>query len=134
MNTTFDDIVGNLSASNFDTLRGYILDVVRAEFGPLIQSLQSVTEIRSDEDQVSPDYSEGTGEPVETGETTEAEVPTFGEFLSDLGISIKGTRSKDHDQHLRFHALQMALAFTHENDKDPMVHANLFYGFLKGDA
>lgn len=140
MTTRFDDIVAELSVSDFHIVRGYILDTVRAEFGPLIQYLQGQAEPKHSEE-----YSAGTGEPVnhepfgfgppeedEPEEDQPEEVgATLGDLLKTFGI---GKHDSHDDQHLRFHALQMALAFCHESTKDPMVHANLFYGFLKGDA
>jgi hypothetical protein len=136
MTKTFDEIVNELSASDFDILKGFILDTVRAEFAPLIDSLATQsyegesdseptntykgenTENRADEDQA--------GEPIETGET-------FSEFLEGIGLA---KPKRNEDQHLRFHALQMALAWlsTDGNSGEPVVLANLFYGFLKGDA
>lgn len=134
MTHRFGDMVSSLDKNDFDIIRGYVLDIVRAEYGPLIQSLQSQFEDKEqpEAETFGEDYSPGTGEPVDH----------IGEFiqnvLGSIGIDAKVTeepKADRHDQHLRFHALQMALAWLSQDGNlgEPVVLANLFYGFLKGE-
>jgi hypothetical protein len=87
-NAQFDDIVENLTPANFDTLRGYILDVVRAEYGPLILDLQNQQKPEAEEPWIdkAPEPSE-TEEEVPTQETREA--PSLLAYLLSRGITIR---------------------------------------------
>jgi hypothetical protein len=129
MTTTFDDIVNELTASDFDILKGFILDTVRAEYGPLIDSIAEKSYAGESDSEPTNTYK---GE-IKADEDQPDEGATFGEFLENIGIA---KPKRNEDQHLRFHALQMALAWlsTDGNTGEPVVLANLFYGFLKGDA
>jgi hypothetical protein len=85
-NAQFDEIVGNLTSENFDTLRGYILDVVRAEYGPLIQQIQEhVAEQPEAPTEKTEPENEDAPEMPEDPFVTQAPQSLI-EFLSGLGL------------------------------------------------
>jgi hypothetical protein len=81
-NAQFDEIVNNLTPDNFDVLRGYILDVVRAEYGPLIQQLQEAVA-----DPGVPEEPEKDTEPEMPEDPFVTQAPTsLVDFLRSIGL------------------------------------------------